>query len=215
MWHGELREVPLPAGTAGNSPWLDLTHSSPSFAGTELPVYDYLPKPESVQKVGIKDCHMWPADPPRRLIYVDDHLVTHPLATLLMSKSWEGSPPVYICTGWEMIGYEDKWFAKKLAGQGVKVKFEEYEAMPHCFAMIFPGSTVSRRCYSNWANFIRDAVISPESFQSSATLIKAKSLKEQPLRFEDLGDASEEEIRARIEKMAAEVPDAMVISPKL
>ncbi|KAF7537167.1 hypothetical protein G7Z17_g12912 [Cylindrodendrum hubeiense] len=47
LWHGELRQVPLPAGVAVNSPWLDMTQSAPTWEmGTPTP-YDFLPKPET------------------------------------------------------------------------------------------------------------------------------------------------------------------------
>uniref|UniRef100_A0A8H7N852 Alpha/beta hydrolase fold-3 domain-containing protein n=1 Tax=Bionectria ochroleuca TaxID=29856 RepID=A0A8H7N852_BIOOC len=178
--------------------------------------FDYLPKPATVEKAGVKDCAVWPASPPRKYLYVDDELVTHPLATVLMSKSWEGAPPVYICTGWEILGPEDKFFAKKLAADGVPVVLEEYEAMPHCFAAILTKTPGARRCFDGWAGFIRAAVSDPESApESRAVVVEAKTLKETRVEFESLSTVSEEEIQARILAKAGLTPIASQALPKL
>lgn len=118
-----------------------------------------------------------------------------------MSRSWEGSPPVYICTGWEILALEDKFFAKKLRGQGLTVVFEEYEGMPHCFALILDRIPSAARCFEGWAGFIRDAV-ERGSVTSKAVGVKAKTLEEAELDFEDLSDDTEESIRARVQEKA-------------
>ncbi|CAG9989729.1 unnamed protein product [Clonostachys byssicola] len=216
LWHGERREIPLPAAVGCNSPWLDITQSFPSWEGDECAPFDYLPKPATVEKAGVKDCAVWPASPPRKYLYVDDELVTHPLATVLMSKSWEGAPPVYICTGWEILGPEDKFFAKKLAADGVPVVLEEYEAMPHCFAAILTKTPGARRCFDGWAGFIRAAVADPANApESRAVVIEAKTLKETRVEFESLSTISEEEIQARILAKAGLTPIASQALPKL
>ncbi len=151
-WFGAERDVPLPAGVAVNSPWMDLTHSSPSYmtkAG-----FDYLPPPPP-HGLGTESmrppCPAWPTVPPREHIYVDDGLVLHPLVTLLMVRSWAGAPPVYICTGWELLRDEDRYAAGKLHRDDVTVVLEEYEGMPHCFAILLSHLPGARRCLDGWA----------------------------------------------------------------
>jgi acetyl esterase/lipase len=198
-WRGQERELPLPASIACNSPWLDITQSAPAWQGEQPHTFDYLPKPGVIYKHGIAPCDIWPATPRRRLLYVDDEMATHPLASLVMCDSWEGCPPVYMCTGWEILSYEDKYMAKKLATEcSVPVVFEEYEAMPHCFAMILDHHSGSRRCYDGWAAFIRQSVDAPASIDSSAVYIKSRTLKEIPLSFEKLTDTSDNELRGRV-----------------
>ena len=192
----------MPAAVTLNSPWLDITQSSPSWEGDVPEPFDYLPKPDIVAKGVLQDCDIWPSQPPRKHLYVDDDLIAHPLASVVMSRSWDGSPPMYICTGWEILALEDKYFAKKLRSQGVPVVFEEYEAMPHCFAMILEKVPSARRCFDGWAGFIRNAVESPGTLESKATEIKAKTLEEIDLDFEELSSHTEEGIRERVEAKA-------------
>lgn len=203
FWYGELRHVPLPAAVATNSPWLDITQSSPSWQGDSPNVFDYLPKPEIVSRTKPLDCTIWPASPPRKHMYVDDELITHPLSSVIMARSWKGAPPMYICTGWEILAPEDKFLAKTLESQGVRVVFEEYEAMPHCFAMILTKIPNANRCYEGWAGFIRQAVEDVEGIESRAMSIGARNHKEVTLQFEELSEVGEEEIRARVLAKAA------------
>ena len=128
-WNGEERDVPLPAGVAVCSPWGDITHSSPSCDNNRT--YDYLPA-RSVHPTGMEfpPCSIWPTTPARKNLFAEDALLCHPLVSPLIAKSWEGSPPLWIETGQELLTDEDKYIAMKASSQGVKVVFEEYEAMP-------------------------------------------------------------------------------------
>ncbi|KAH6981273.1 alpha/beta hydrolase fold-domain-containing protein [Ilyonectria sp. MPI-CAGE-AT-0026] len=206
LWHGELRQVPLPAGVAVNSPWLDITQSAPTWEMATPTPYDFLPKPESISKLAIPPCDIWPAKPPRKNIYVDDDLLPHPLASLVMARSWKGAPPIYMCAGWEILAWEGKFLARKLEADGVAVVFEEYEAMPHCFALLLRNIPSTHRCYDGWAGFIRAAVDDAEAIASSAVRIKARTLDEEPLRFEDLCSVTDDEMRQRVLLKAGELP---------
>ncbi|KAF5622866.1 AB hydrolase superfamily [Fusarium sp. NRRL 52700] len=198
LWHGELRQVPMPAGVALNSPWLDITQSSPTWEMSTPTPCDYLPKPDAIEKRTVPPCEAWPASPPRRNIYIADDLAAHPLASLVMARSWKGAPPIYLCTGWEILAYEDKFLARKLEADGVRVVFEEYEGMPHCFAMMLRNAPATPRCYNGWASFIHAAVEDPDSIESSAVMIRAKTCEEVPLRFDQLSDVSEEDVQLRV-----------------
>lgn len=206
-WHGQPREVPLPAAVTTNSPWLDLTQSNPSWHGSSSGPYDYLPKPEALARAAQKACSIWPAAKPRRHLYVDDALVAHPLASVVMADSWEGAPPVYMCTGWEILAAEDRYLARRLRTQGVSVVFEEYEAMPHCFALVLAQMPGAARCYDRWAGFIKRAVAAAaapdgeegiEAIASEARTVRARTLEDVNLEFEALSDVSEEEMRRMV-----------------
>jgi hypothetical protein len=192
--------IPLPAGIALSSPWLDLTASSPSWEDNSA--YDYLPTPTTaVRSAGERPpCPAWPASPPRKSLYADDAFIVHPLVTLLLAPSWEGSPPIYICTGWELLADEDKYTASQFHRNGVPIVFEEYEAMPHCFALIFTQLPGSRRCFDKWSEFIRRVVEEPDKIQSSFTTIKAKSLREVEIDPDKLSPMTEQEMKGRIWK---------------
>lgn len=200
MWYGELRNVPLPAAVACNSPWLDIAQSTHGWDLATPAHFDYLPKPEQSSWSDAPACGIWPAEPPREHIYVDDDLAAHPLASIVMPGSWKGAPPMYMCTGWEILAYEDKYLAKRLVEDGVTVVFEEYEAMPHCFALILSKIPGAVRCLQGWAQFILDAVDQPASIPSRAILIKSISLEESELKFEELSAVTEDEMMIQAQR---------------
>lgn len=207
LWHGETREVPLPAGVAVLSPWLDLTLSSPTWRLDTPTPYDWLPKPEALAKVRVPPCDIWPASPRRKRMYVVDALASHPLVSPVTAPSWEGAPPVYVCAGWEILADEAKFLARKLESDGVRVVFEEYEAMPHSFALVLCDAPSTKRCFDAWAGFARTVVKDPGCIVTSATAIKARTLEEVPLKFDELSDITEGEMRRRVSLAAtARVP---------
>ncbi|KAI1337028.1 alpha/beta hydrolase fold-domain-containing protein [Xylariaceae sp. FL0016] len=190
-WFGEEREVPLPAAVTGNSPWCDLVQSMPSWATNEK--WDYLPNSKLLDATTPPD-DIWPAKPPRKHLYVDDAFMMHPLASIHLSSTWEESPPVYICCGWECLADEDKYLVSKLVKDGVTVVFEEYEAMPHVFASILTQIPESRRNLQGWTRFISAACENPRDIQSKFTLIKAKSLEESEVDVKNLSPFSDKEV---------------------
>jgi hypothetical protein len=66
----------------------------------------------------------------------------------------------------------------KAASQGVPVVYEEYETMPHCFAMVLESLPGSRLFFTNWTSFMSKAVASPGEIKTLGKKIKAKSLEE-------------------------------------
>lgn len=193
-WFGDDREVPLPAGIACNSPWLDMVQSLPSW--TKNRQWDYLPPPDLItEKTKTPADSIWPAQPPRKHIFIDDTYLLHPLANLQLNVSWEGAPPVYMCCGWECLSDEIKYLAKKLTDDGVTVVFEEYEAMPHVFAMILSSTPQSKRCMEGMTRFIMSACEDPAKMESSYTTIKARTLEEVDVSVEKLSSYSEKQLR--------------------
>ncbi|PMD55668.1 uncharacterized protein K444DRAFT_616725 [Hyaloscypha bicolor E] len=211
-WNGEERDVPLPAGVAVCSPWGDITHSSPSCDNNRT--YDYLPA-RSVHPTGMEfpPCSIWPTTPARKNLYAEDALLCHPLVSPLIAKSWEGSPPLWIETGQELLTDEDKYIAMKASSQGVKVVFEEYEAMPHCFAMVLESLPASKKCFNSWAGFISQVVERPGTVKTSGRVIKPKTLGEVTLDMGSLSEMKEGEViermRERVTMMSMKQPDPM------
>jgi len=135
FWQGEDRAVPLPAGVAVNSPWVDITHSSPSCETNAA--FDYLP-PLNLQlamEPKRPHCTAWPMDPPRSMMYADDDMVLHPLVSLMMAPSWVGAPPIWMCSGRELLSDEDKFMANKFWKDGVRLcmrSLKECHTALHC-----------------------------------------------------------------------------------
>ncbi|KAK9773904.1 hypothetical protein AB5N19_05691 [Seiridium cardinale] len=192
-WFGQEREVPLPAGVSLNSPWLDMVQSFPSWRSNLK--WDYLPPPNLLAEKNTPPDRIWPASPPRKHIYVDDAYLLHPLASLQLAESWKGSPPIYVCTGWECLADEDKFLVSKLSRDGVAVTFEEYEAMPHVFAPILGHTSEAKRCFDGWAQFITAAVENPKSLKSNYTLIKAKTCDESEIEAKTISPFTDEDVR--------------------
>lgn len=211
-WNGEEREVPLPAGVATCSAWADITHSSPSCETNST--YDYLPSRSSYPEgLEFPPCDAWPANPPRKNLYAEDSMLCHPLVSPLAAKSWEGSCPMYNETGQELLTDEDKYLATKAASQGVTVVFEEYEAMPHCFAMILETLPAARMFFSGWSQFIKQAVEGPDMLETKGKKIMAKTYEEKELDVSTLCAYTEQEVkdrmRDRVTKMSGKQPDSM------
>ena len=193
-FHGKDVDVPLPAGACANSGWFDITRAMPSLT-TNLK-YDYLPPAnhdDSISRFPHDD--IWPTDPPRGDLFCDLSLLDHPLASPLAASSWENSPPLYLCTGDECLHDEDAIVASRAASDGVTVRYEHYEAMPHCFAMLIPSLKTADRCVRSWGEFMKRCVEEPESVKTSGTLIHAKSGKEDWLDVSKASNISLEEAR--------------------
>lgn len=200
-WFGSDRDLPLPAGVAVNSPWADVTHSMPSCKANAP--FDFLPSPtrQARHAPSWPPCPAWPASPARASMYVADALLDHPLVSVLRAPGWEGCPPVYICTGRELLADEDKFIASRLHSAGVRVVFEEYDAMPHCFALVMPKSKGAGRCMDGWTGFIGRVVgEGPEGVESAFTRVEARTLKEVKLDPSALSPFTMEEVTERVRK---------------
>jgi hypothetical protein len=189
---------------------MDMTQSSPSYETNAA--FDYLPTPAQILSSEPRrpPCPAWPANPPRTHLYVADALLAHPLATLLLAPSWAGAPPVYMCTGWECLADEDRYVARKMWRDGVRVVLEEYEAMAHCFAMVVPQIKEARRCIQGWAGFMKEVVEMGQKEkgngirgESRFVTIKARTLEEVAIDprssgFTSGGVSEEEVVEARV-----------------
>ncbi|CZT04899.1 related to acetyl-hydrolase [Rhynchosporium agropyri] len=209
-WNGSEREIPVPAGVATCSPWADITHSSPSCETNQK--FDYLPSlAEANNSSRYPPDNIWPASPPRKNLYAEDSVLTHPLVSPLSAKSWKGSCPLYIETGQELLTDEARQVACKAAKQGVKVVYEEYETMPHCFAMVLETLPASRMFFESWATFIKMAVERQSEIVTKGRTVKPKSLETRNVDVEKLSGRSDEEVlrcmRERVRVMSGEVPD--------
>ena len=177
VFHGKEVEVPLPAGACANSGWFDVPLSMPSV-GTNTK-FDYLPAPnhDNPGALRMPSDSAWPTDPPRGDLFCDLYLIDHPLASLMLAD-WTNAPPMWICMGQEMLADEGKLVAARAASQGVTVQFEDYEAMPHVFAMLLPALAASDRCMRSWGDFCRRCVEESNSLKTNGTYVHAKSGKE-------------------------------------
>jgi len=156
-YNGNDVNVPLPAGVAGFSAWLDVTRSSPSLFSNAK--YDYLPTPNLDDATStFPHDDIWPTSPPRGDIFCDITLLTHPLVSLLSANDWSKSPPMWFLIGDEALYDENAVMAEKAKSQGVTVQWEHYQAMPHCFNAVMSHLDTSKSAYKNFGTFARSCL---------------------------------------------------------
>ncbi|CAD0088556.1 unnamed protein product [Aureobasidium vineae] len=183
IYHGNTVEVPLPAGMATLSGWFDITKSMPSVTTNQK--WDYLVSPNYDNAVSRlpKDV-IWPTNPLRGDIFCNLSLLCHPLVSPLAAKDLSGAPPMFFMTGEELLTDGNKILAVRAGDQGVTVVREQYEAMPHVFAMIFPDLKTRIRCFSSMGCFAQNCV--EGNVKDSATWIAIISGKESAVEMGNL-----------------------------
>ena len=68
-------------------------------------------------------------------------------------------PATFVGEAVEMLADEDKSVASLAASQKVTIQYEEYEAMPHCFAMVAPTLPTAKRLMHSWGDFSRRCLL--------------------------------------------------------
>ena len=193
-FHGKEVEIPIPAGVAVISPWLDITHGMPSLEKNAK--YDFLPPPSVTAHMEVSPCDIWPTDPVRADLFCDGRTMCHPLVSPLASpaSTWAKSPPMFIGLGEEMLADESAVFTQHLVQAGVKVVWEQYQAMPHCFATILEGHRGAKLFMEKCADFIKLAVEQPEKVETRGWRISAKKLERTEVDVTTLVPYTDEEV---------------------
>jgi acetyl esterase/lipase len=192
LWYGSSVKIPLPAGLALSSPWLDISRALPSIEANAH--YDYLPPPSLMHKMTFPTCPAWPTNPPRAEIYCETSAILHPLVSPLLAKDWTSSPPVFFILGEEMLRDEDAVLAQRLHAQGVKVRWREFEAMPHVFGMMLDGTKMSDMHFEETADFCK-AAVEGSVVQSDGKFMLAKKLEKKAVDVGSLTDITEEVVK--------------------
>lgn len=190
-FHGKEVPVPLPGGMALASPWTDMTRALPSMDGNAH--YDYLPGPHIFKEGRFPACEAWPTKPPRAHLYCEGNAMLHPLTSPIVAD-WTGCPPTLIQAGEEMMADECKVVARNMARQGVAVSWQQFEAMPHCFALLLeenPSTAVFREA---WHEFADAVVHKPETLHAKGEFVAAKSLAAKHVDVQLLTDLSDEKV---------------------
>jgi acetyl esterase/lipase len=206
-FHGQTVDIPLPAGLALTSPWLDISRALPSIeAGT---TYDYLPPPSLTSKREFPaETGIWPADPPRADLYCDASLLLHPLVSPLAAQDWAGAPPLFFSVGQEMLRDEDAVLARQAAEQGVSVRWREFEAMPHCFAMLLEHVSGAPVHYTEFAAFCRD-VVEGRPVETEGVLFVAKTMERRSVDVRGVTGITEEEVRRYMQEAKGRIEEKM------
>ena len=98
-----------------------------------------------------------------------------------------------------MLLDEGKHVARKAARQGVNVVWEQWEAMPHCFALILLWSPMSKRALRDWADFCKSVVEKGgEEIESKGLWFEAKTGREVDIDVREMEAVGDEEVRRRM-----------------
>jgi hypothetical protein len=111
--------------------------------------------------------------------------------------------------GEESLSDEGLITARKVHQAGGAVAVEQFEGMPHCFALLMLGAPAARRCFRGWATFCRDAVarqVDPIR-TGHVSFIKRKLLSTiqipfdevHPLRDDEVEKLMQENMKRRVE----------------
>ena len=125
-------------------------------------------------------------------------MLCHPLVSPLAAEKWTGSCPLFIAYGEEMLADDNRIVAARAAQQGVPVVSEQWEAMPHCFALMLVGSPMSKRCFVDMANFGKVVTKGVEP-STRGLWFEAKTQKETEVDVAALAPISDDEVRERME----------------
>ena len=117
-----------------------------------------------------------------------------------MATNWDGAPPIWLACGEELTTDYGKVLAQQAASQGVKVVWEQYEALPHRFPFlpVLSRSIQARRCYDSWASFCRNCVTDPGAVVSGGTFIDFCNGNERDVPLRNLLPFTVEEAQRRL-----------------
>ena len=173
IWSGRERELPLPAGVAAHSAFLDLTRSLPSE--TSNLQFDLIPSPKDhpFPSARYTPSPIWPTSPKRESVYASDEMLLHPLVSLTLATNWENcSTKLWLSVGEECLADGNFLLASHAARSGMTVQTEQYLGMPHDFATIFANSVSGRECLTRWAGFINACVARDQSGQAGPSFVR-------------------------------------------
>ena len=108
-----------------------------------------------------------------------------------------------------MMADEGKFIAQRAAQSAVPVVWEQYGAMPHCFAQLPPLYRLpqSQKVFAKWADFCRACVENPKAIETKGTFILADDMQERSVDVKDLLDLPFEEVRRRMDKARTEAAE--------
>ncbi|KAF1999671.1 hypothetical protein P154DRAFT_620838 [Amniculicola lignicola CBS 123094] len=193
QFHGRDVPVPLPAGLAITSPWLDATRSLPSIEA--LAKYDYLPTPSQTATMEHPPCPAWPTTPPRADLYTTTNTLTHPLVSPLAATNWTGAPPIFFSVGEEMLYDENAVLATRVARQGGKVVWREFQAMPHVFGMMIEWTAQAGMHLAEYTKFCCQVVDGGEGVETNGVVYAARGMGEKSVDAGGLSKMTEEQVR--------------------
>lgn len=97
---------------------------------------------------------------------------------------------------------EGKFIAQRAVKCAVPVVWEQYGAMPHCFALLPPLNRLPQalKAFEKWAGFCRACVERPRAIKTRGTFTSVDDMQEKSVDVEHQFDLSLEEVKKRMNK---------------
>ena len=128
--------------------------------------YDFLAEVLPVISDHFPACPLWPSVPPRGNIYCEISALTHPLVSPAASEYFKSMPPMFFAYGEEKLVDEGNFVAQRASDGGAVVQLNQYNCLPHMFALLFPQLPQSQHMFAEWAKFCQSCVDDPSSLKS-------------------------------------------------
>ena len=184
-YHGQDVPLTLPAGLTAISNASDHTLCLPSEILNAK--YDVFNDGTRFTEPGFPVCPLWPATPPRGHVYCESSMLCHPLVSPVAARDWTGAPPMWFVSGQDRSTDSTKFVVQMAARQGVCVFFEEYEAMPHSWPMLFTMSPQSKKCFDKWAQVCNEFVSgNRDKMRSRTVFVETEDMKERETNPKEL-----------------------------
>ncbi len=183
LFHEQSVQLDLPAGVAVFSGWCDQCDVLPSWY--EKGEHDILVQVQPALMPGYPSDEIWPLKPPREHPYCAASTLDHELVSPVAIGDWSGVPPMWFACGSEDHGLDgNRVIASQAARCGVQVLWNEYEGMPHDFAVLLGKLPQSKHCFASCAAACK-AFVEGEPISSRSLQIKMPACEEI-----DLGDVA-------------------------
>lgn len=150
LFHGQCVQLHLPAGVAVFSGWCDQCDVLPSWY--EKGEHDILVQVQPALMPEYPADEIWPSNPPREHPYCAGSTLDHELVSPVAVGDWSGAPPMWFACGTEDRCLDgNRMIASQAARCGVPVLWNEYEGMPHEFAVLLGKLPQSKHCFASCA----------------------------------------------------------------
>ena len=182
---------------------LTLLSAAPDFTGSmwaqRTSSVDILELEQPCLNPAYPSCELWPSDPPRANLYCAGSMLSHPLVSPITAPDWAGACPVSMFIGAEERANADaRFLAKYMAEQGVKVRWEEHEAMPHIWPFVFPNWTSTRLLWERWSRVCGE--VKTQDSVCEARVVRVPDGIVEAVKLETLSDETMESVRSNIQR---------------
>jgi len=196
IFHGQRVVLPMPAGLTAVGIAGDQTFSVPSWKTNADS--DIFPDIHPANLATVPRDNVWPTNPPRYSVYCEDSLLAHPLISPCAALDWTDAPPLWFATGTtERLLDSARLIAQTAARQGVVVRWEQFERMPHIWPMIFRFWPQTALAVRKWAKACADFV-GGKAGETSGMMVRLEGLREEKVDVQCLTDLTCEEMEMRM-----------------